>query len=97
GCASFAFVSAEAHWDGAGWTAVALPQDGSGANFLDAVSVVSPTEAWAVGRFGEENAAGEATSRSLVLSWDGAAWSIVPSDSPDPYNNEVLGVDALPG
>jgi hypothetical protein len=91
------FLSYAAHWDGAAWTSYRLPQEGTGANFLNAVSVVSPTDAWAVGRFGAENDAGEWTSQTLALHWDGAAWSVVASESPGVWSNELWGVDALGG
>jgi len=91
------FVSYAGHWDGAAWTPVALPQAGTGANFLNAVSVVSPTDAWAVGRRGGMTDGGEPTSETLALHWDGVSWSVVASDSPGTSSNDLWGIDALGG
>ena len=60
------------HWDGSEWSVVPSPNNGSGSNLLEAVSAVSPTDAWAVGfyvdGFGDHD---------LIEHWDGSAWTIV--------------------
>jgi hypothetical protein len=74
-----------------------MQEPGKLGNYLNAVTVVSPTEAWAVGRW---NASGDpqvAESATLVEKWDGVSWRIVRSESPDPLSNELFGVASLGG
>jgi hypothetical protein len=54
-------------WNGSRWKQVASPNPGGTYdNALEGVDAVSASEAWAVGRY---------TSGSLLLHWDGSAWS----------------------
>jgi hypothetical protein len=57
------------HWDGARWSQVKAPDEGS--DSLSAISAVSSDDAWAVG--GTEGFQGD----SLIERWDGSSWSIV--------------------
>jgi hypothetical protein len=67
------------HWDGSAWTQVPSPNvAGSTQDNLVAVRASSATNAWAVGSF--ENSSN--VSQTLILHWDGSAWTQVPS--PDP-------------
>jgi hypothetical protein len=59
---------------------------------LFGVSAVSRSDAWAVGR--------QATSgvfKTLILHWNGTAWSKVKSPSPSLSDAELLGVSAVSG
>ena len=47
--------------------------------FLQSVAAVSARDAWAVGRAGAE---GCGCAKPLIVHWDGAAWSRVPSPTP---------------
>jgi len=76
------------HWDGTSWTATAIE---SGDAFLLGASADASDDAWAVGFAGPENA----TSRTLVLHWDGASWKKVPSPSAGSGANQLNGVAAL--
>ena len=69
------------HWDGHTWAQVASPSPG-GKAYLEAVRAVSPTDAWAVGSFGN------ATFQSLILHWNGHKWAQVAS--PHPGTNAAL-------
>ena len=60
-------------WDGATWTVVPSPDEGSGDNSLSGVSCASPVLCLAVGT------AVAGTDQSLVEQWNGSAWSIDPS------------------
>lgn len=54
---------------------------------LNAVSAVSPTDVWAVGR--------DLTStlgKTLVLHWDGTSWAQVASPNPGASDNQLFGV-----
>jgi hypothetical protein len=65
------------HWDGTSWSLVPNPDpfggDG-GTSQLFAVSAVSPTDAWGVGTC---TCLGTDTNQTLILHWDGTAWSQV--------------------
>ena len=73
------------------WTTIASPNPGGLDIALFGVSAVSSTDAWAVGYFQTRGGA----DRTLVLQWDGVAWSKVPSgDNPGRYTNIMYGVSA---
>jgi hypothetical protein len=62
-------------WNGSGWSVVASPNVGGGTqSYLNGVSCVTPSECTAVG----DTFTGTGY-RTLIESWDGSAWSIVPS------------------
>src|SRR5207249_8670863 len=67
------------HWDGTSWTQVPSPNPSSTSNVLTAVRAVSSTNAWAVG-YETDDSTG--TSHTLVIRWNGTAWSVVPSPNP---------------
>ena len=62
-------------WDGTSWTVVPSPDPGSARNELAGVRAVSPSNVWAVGFF--DNGGGR--PRTLIVHWDGKAWTRVPS------------------
>jgi hypothetical protein len=67
------------HWNGAAWSKVAHPDPGAG-GALFAVTALSRADAWAVGSScGPHHCA---TSRTLILHWNGSTWSKVASPSP---------------
>jgi hypothetical protein len=76
------------HWNGRNWTRVPSPNAGI-ASVLDAVTVVSPANAWAVGFY----IAGDGTYRALVMHWDGVRWTLVPGNTPG-GDASLLGVTA---
>jgi hypothetical protein len=80
------------HWDGTRWTPVPTPSPGTGIDgaALNAVTVLSPADAWAVGWHSIRSGAGEVT---LIMHWNGARWAQVPSPSP----GGSQGVSALGG
>ena len=56
------------HWNGAAWTQVASPNDGS--TYLYDVAALSPADAWAVGN---------GSAGAFVLRWNGTAWNTAPA------------------
>ena len=68
------------HWNGKAWARVTRPKvlDGT-AGELSAITVVSASDAWAVGVTGT---AGSGKDHSLLLHWNGKAWSQVTSPAP---------------
>ncbi len=71
-------------WNGSSWTVVSSPNEQS-ASGLSSVSCTTPTSCVAVG-FYAYNAYLYDQSQTLVESWDGVGWSIVPSPSPGNAN-----------
>jgi hypothetical protein len=69
-------------WNGTAWTVVASPNVASGSNSLNGVSCVSAQACTAVGDF-EHNGKSE-RSKTLIESWNGTAWAIVPSPQVPP-------------
>jgi len=71
------------HWNGTAWSFVKEPAALHNSAFGTAVTVLSPTDAWAVGQDGFADA-------TLSAHWDGTAWSFVktpfPQDGPVPQN-----------
>ncbi len=74
-------------WNGSGWSLAASPNNGADGNFLQGVSCVSAGSCTAVGHY--DNASG--VDVTLVESWNGSTWSIVPS------RNRGTGGDSLDG
>jgi hypothetical protein len=67
------------HWNGAKWSRVTSPGVLTGTGQLTAITAVSASDAWAVGYV---PAAGSGLGRSLLLHWNGKAWSQVTSPGP---------------
>jgi hypothetical protein len=81
------------HWNGAMWSVVPSPSVGTGENNLTAVAARSADDVWAVGyRF--DPAVG--AYKTLILHWNGSAWSVVASPNPAPSgDNQLFGVTAF--
>src|SRR5205823_6205371 len=79
------------HWNGSQWTVVPSPTVGAGSG-LSAVTAKSANDAWAAG--GYTDVSGQ-PSRSLVLHWDGAQWSVVPSPNMGSGDNYLRGLAAV--
>jgi len=82
------------HWNGTAWSKINSPTPNpNDLNFLQGVSARSGSDAWAVGVYW--NTSG--LSRSLILHWNGTAWSRVKSPNPGPMANRLSGVSARSG
>ncbi|HEY3952831.1 MAG TPA: hypothetical protein VGM53_05605 [Streptosporangiaceae bacterium] len=62
------------HWDGTQWNVVPNPASSQTGAELNAITVVSASDIWAVGQ--QENAA--SVTVPFAEHWDGTAWSVVP-------------------
>ena len=83
------------HWDGTAWSKVKSPNPSSVSyNSLDGVSARSGSDAWAVGDYGTSDGG---RSGTLILHWDGTAWTKVNSPSPGSGLNGLTGVSAVSG
>ena len=81
-------------WNGTSWSAVPSPNAGRATtgNFLNGVSCTSATACTAVGTY-----ANSAGGKTLVESWNGTSWSVVPSPNaglPDALNG-LAGVSCV--
>jgi hypothetical protein len=65
------------HWDGARWRTVPAPHPGTEPTYYG-VAALSPSNAWAVGGYLDDNAEIE---RTLIAHWNGRSWHRVPSPS----------------
>lgn len=82
------------HWDGKAWHVVPSPNASQTGNILSAISGTSPTDIWAVGTSVAQNS----PNKTLVLHFDGANWSVIPSPNPlsgPSDQNVLLSVKAL--
>jgi hypothetical protein len=81
------------HWNGTAWKKVASPSPSpSGDSVLSGVAAVSARNAWAVGHYYSPTAAADKT---LILHWNGTAWTKVASPSPGTESNDLNGVTAI--
>jgi hypothetical protein len=71
------------------WTGAQPPSPGSMGDTLEGVAVLSPCNAWAVGR-----TASGPVGKTLTEHWNGGAWTVVPSPSPGTQDNFLSGVSA---
>jgi len=96
------------HWNGSAWRQSRSPSPGVGAggfaavSSLTSVSAVSASSAWAVGSYDIPNVPypGEAVDRTLILHWNGQAWSKVasPNRTTSGFDyDELTGVSARRG
>ena len=65
-------------WDGAAWTEVPAPNPGSLGGKLFDVAAASADDVWAVGNYVDVTETNN-WQQTLILHWDGAGWSEVPS------------------
>ncbi len=77
------------HFDGDTWTEVSVPSvENAHFHELNAVAAVAPDDVWAVGAF-----IGLGTlQQTLIVHFDGTAWSIVPSPNQGSSDNALFGV-----
>jgi hypothetical protein len=78
------------HWNGKAWSVVGTPQPGglSGDRLL-AIDAAGPNDVWATGVFWGD----QLPDRSLILHWNGSAWSVVPHDC-DTYGG-LTGISVI--
>lgn len=79
------------HWDGKRWTAVPAASGPQAKDaYLNAVAMIQPGGAWAVGT---EHVIG--ASETLIEKWNGSTWSVVSSPSPGPSTNTLSAVGVI--
>jgi hypothetical protein len=75
-------------WNGSTWSLLSSPDEGTGSNTLAGVSCASASFCTAVGA----HLITGRISRTLIESWNGSTWSIVPSPHQGTGNNTLAGV-----
>jgi hypothetical protein len=86
------------HWNGKAWSEVPSPNmstASSASNQLRSVTVISPSNVWAVGMYENEQTSFH-QHRTLVLRWNGTAWNIVTSPQPG-HTSELTAAAVTPG
>jgi hypothetical protein len=82
---------ASQHWDGVSWTQLPTPNPGGTESSLLSVRRLSSTDVWAAGW----HTTPDLTTLSLVLHWDGASWTQVPSVNPGASFNSLTSLTAI--
>jgi hypothetical protein len=83
------------HWNGSVWSLVPSPNVGPEVdNSLMGVAAVVSNNVWAVGT---QQPTSSSDSHTLILHWNGSAWSIVPSpnDGGSAVTNHLLAATAV--
>jgi hypothetical protein len=80
------------HWNGSEWAVVPSPNPGYLGNSLSDIIALGPNEVWAAGTQRVQEPGG---SRTLIIRWDGSAWSVVPSPDPGPLGRRLNAIAAL--
>jgi hypothetical protein len=79
-------------WNGTSWTRVPSPTP-AGGGVLHAVAAVSASSAWAAGSYDVHLS--NMVSKTLILRWNGTAWTRVPSPTPANGDLSLDGVAAV--
>ena len=88
------------HWNGSAWTIVPspnVPPQRPGVavrDLLTGVTAIGPSNVWAVGNSIDVASGSGLPNKSLVEHWNGSAWTIVPSPSPQGHN-ALTGIAAI--
>lgn len=75
-------------WNGTSWSVVPSPNNGTTENILYGLACYEATSCAAVGYYATSLGA----FQTLVESWNGTRWSIVPSPNEGTSDNDLLGV-----
>ncbi len=76
-------------WNGDSWSLVPSPNDGTGGNDLNAISCTSSNSCVAVGYYADQSTH---SAQTLIDSWNGTSWSVVPSPDDGSGFNALWGV-----
>ena len=80
------------HYDGTAWSVVSSPNIGTVSDYLASVTVVSPSDIWAVGNYINSSS----IYQTLIEQWNGTSWNVVHSPDAGTANNILSGVSAVP-
>jgi len=88
-------ATATLHWDGSVWSVVPSPNVGPEVdNTLAGVAAVASNDIWAVGT---QQPTSLTDPHTLILHWNGSAWSVVtsPNDGGSSVDNHLLAATAV--
>jgi hypothetical protein len=80
-------------WDGTQWTIVPSPSPADQLNALQGVAAVSANDVWAVGYTSGSQT--QSPIDTLILHWNGASWTRVPSPNVAGVANQLFGISAI--
>ena len=84
------------HWNGKVWSQVPSPNPSTHIDILSGTTVISAKNAWAVGYYCIlACTVGPGVDSTLILHWNGAAWSKVPSPNPAPGSDLLSDVSSV--
>jgi hypothetical protein len=72
---------------GTSWSTTPLPD--AGVDKLNGVKAFGPNDVWAVG----SRITTTSQTQTLILHWNGSAWSIAPSANPNPNTDSLRAID----
>ena len=75
-------------WNGAKWSVIASPNNGTGANVLSSVAASNNVNVWAVGTYTNSSN----VNQTLIEQWSGTSWNIVTSPNVGTGANSLSGV-----
>lgn len=79
-------------WNGSAWSIVPSPNVGTSDNVLQAVSARASNDVWAVGYY---HTSSTSAYQTLILHWNGTAWTQTLSPSPGSVENYLYGVASV--
>ncbi len=80
------------YWDSYRWQTVKSPNPSNALNAqLFGVAALSSSNVWAVGTYNDRNNAAHA----LIEHWNGSAWSIITSPTPNGSDDQLYGVSVI--
>ena len=82
------------HWNGKSWSQVSSPTPANSYLNLAGVSAISTSDAWAVGTYYNNTTN---TYDTLILHWNGKAWTKVSSPNPDATGENRLNAVSADG
>ena len=83
------------HWNGTAWSAASGPAPGH-EHALIGAATVSASNIWAAGwSCVSACTRSSQVTRTLIMHWNGTAWSSVPSPSPGSRRNLLIGMSAV--
>lgn len=79
------------HWDGTSWNIIPSPNANQFQNHLASVSALSANDVWAAGSYIHSSGKWQ----TLVMHWDGTAWTILPTPNLLLENNYLQSISVL--